>query len=127
VTDPIEEVFSLFVALVGLAGFALALALVEQIVLETNLANVSTGSRVYESGHVSRVSGGQKGRSELPPPPPGGGGPRGPLVSTIDLSGWLAAKAGKRTIIAETYQSTVDLTDISIPTQLHTTSTHCPA
>jgi hypothetical protein len=38
---------------VGLAGFALALALVEQIVLETNLANVSRGSRVYESGHVS--------------------------------------------------------------------------
>jgi hypothetical protein len=41
------------VALVGLAGFALALALVEQIVLETNLANVSRGSRVYESNHVS--------------------------------------------------------------------------
>lgn len=40
-------------ALVGLAGFALALALVEQIVLETNLANVSRGSRVYEAGHVS--------------------------------------------------------------------------
>jgi hypothetical protein len=53
VTDPLEEVFSLLVALVGLAGFALALALVEQIVLETNLANVSRGSRVYESGHVS--------------------------------------------------------------------------
>lgn len=53
VSDPREEVFSLFVAAVGLAGFALALALVEQIVLETNLANVSRGSRVFESGHVS--------------------------------------------------------------------------
>lgn len=52
-SDPFEEVFSLLVALVGLAGFALALALVEQIVLETNLANVSRGSRVYEAGHVS--------------------------------------------------------------------------
>lgn len=73
VTDPIEEVFSLFVALVGLAGFALALALVEQIVLETNLANVSTGSRVYESGHVSRLFGGSGGpirRAALPPSKP---------------------------------------------------------
>ena len=52
-TEPVETVFSLLVAMAGLAGFALALALVEQIVLETNLANVSRGSRVYESGHVS--------------------------------------------------------------------------
>lgn len=52
-TTPAEGAFSLMVALVGLAGFALALALVEQIVLETNLANVSRGSRVYESNHVS--------------------------------------------------------------------------
>lgn len=44
-------------ALVGLAGFALALALVEQIVLETNLANVSRGSRVHESNHVSQPRG----------------------------------------------------------------------
>lgn len=53
VTNPAEGAFSVLVALVGLAGFALALALVEQIVLETNLANVSRGSRVYESNHVS--------------------------------------------------------------------------
>jgi hypothetical protein len=53
------------VALVGLAGFALALALVEQIVLETNLANVSRGSRVYEWGHVSGGNvGDTQGRSD---------------------------------------------------------------
>ena len=40
-------------ALSGLAGFALALALVEQVVLETNMANVKRGSPVYEAWHVS--------------------------------------------------------------------------
>jgi hypothetical protein len=51
--SPVEELFSVGVALAGLAGFALALALVEQVVLETNMANVKRGSPVYESGHVS--------------------------------------------------------------------------
>jgi hypothetical protein len=51
--SPVEELFSVAVALAGLAGFALALALVEQVVLETNMANVKRGSPVYESGHVS--------------------------------------------------------------------------
>jgi hypothetical protein len=64
-TEPVEEVFSLLVALVGLAGFALALALVEQIVLETNLANVSRGSRVYESGHVSHPCGSKRRQTNL--------------------------------------------------------------
>ncbi|KAF6262463.1 hypothetical protein COO60DRAFT_628176 [Scenedesmus sp. NREL 46B-D3] len=49
--SPVEELFSVAVALAGLAGFALALALVEQVVLETNMANVKRGSPVYESGH----------------------------------------------------------------------------
>eukprot|EP00775_Hariotina_reticulata_P003585 gene3585-3850_t len=50
-SGPVEEVFDVLVALAGLAGFALALALVEQVVLETNLANVKRGSKVYEMGH----------------------------------------------------------------------------
>jgi hypothetical protein len=54
-SGPLEEVFDVLVALAGLAGFALALALVEQVVLETNLANVKRGSKVYEMGHVSRL------------------------------------------------------------------------
>jgi len=54
-SGPLEEVFDVMVALAGLAGFALALALVEQVVLETNLANVKRGSKVYEMGHVSRL------------------------------------------------------------------------
>ncbi|WIA22302.1 hypothetical protein OEZ85_004619 [Tetradesmus obliquus] len=49
--SPVEELFSIGVALSGLAGFALALALVEQVVLETNMANVKRGSPVYEAGH----------------------------------------------------------------------------
>jgi hypothetical protein len=39
--------------MVGLAAFAMVLALVEQVVLETLEANVKRGSKVFETGHVS--------------------------------------------------------------------------
>lgn len=52
--DPVEQLFSILVAVFGLAAFALVLALVEQVVLEANNRNVKRGSRVYETGHVSR-------------------------------------------------------------------------
>ncbi|KAI8477171.1 MAG: hypothetical protein J3K34DRAFT_515852 [Monoraphidium minutum] len=45
------QVFSVMVAVGGLAAFALVLALVEQVVLEANNRNVKRGSRVYETGH----------------------------------------------------------------------------
>ena len=41
------------VAAIGLAAFALVLALVEQVVLEVLKNNVQRGSQVYEEGHVS--------------------------------------------------------------------------
>ncbi len=41
------------VAAMGLTAFALVLALMEQVVLETMDANVEKGSVVYENGHVS--------------------------------------------------------------------------
>ena len=40
------------VATIGLASFALVLALVEQIVLEVIESNVKRGSSVYERDHV---------------------------------------------------------------------------
>lgn len=52
------QLFGLATALVGLATFALVLALLQQVVLEVIDSNVARGSRVYESNHV-------------PPPPPG--------------------------------------------------------
>ncbi|KAG2488131.1 hypothetical protein HYH03_013277 [Edaphochlamys debaryana] len=50
--SPIEQAFSVGVASVGLAAFALVLALVEQLVFEVFEDNVRQGSRVYEQGHV---------------------------------------------------------------------------
>ena len=40
------------VAAIGLAAFALVLALVEQVVLQVVDENVARGSRVFETGHV---------------------------------------------------------------------------
>jgi hypothetical protein len=48
-----QQVMSVATAMVGLAAFAMVLALVEQVVLETLEANVKRGSKVFESGHVS--------------------------------------------------------------------------
>eukprot|EP00775_Hariotina_reticulata_P013650 gene13650-13773_t len=47
-----QQVFAVFTAMIGLAAFALVLAVVEQVVLEGMEANVKRGSHVYESGHV---------------------------------------------------------------------------
>lgn len=51
--DTAQQVFGLIVAAVGLAAFALVLALVEQVVLQVLDDNVRRGSRVFETGHVS--------------------------------------------------------------------------
>lgn len=48
----LQQLWSLMVAAVGLAAFALVLALVEQVVLEVLKNNVQRGSQVYETGHV---------------------------------------------------------------------------
>lgn len=46
------QVFYLTVGLLGVASFALVLALIEQVVLDGFEANVRKGSAVYESNHV---------------------------------------------------------------------------
>jgi hypothetical protein len=51
-----HQVLAVGVAVIGLAAFAMVLALVEQVVLDALEANVKRGSKVYESGHVSLVS-----------------------------------------------------------------------
>lgn len=48
-----QQVLSVGTAVIGLAAFAMVLALVEQVVLEGLEANVKRGSKVFESGHVS--------------------------------------------------------------------------
>lgn len=48
-----QQVLSVATAMVGLAAFAVVLALVERVVLETLQTNVERGSAVFESGHVS--------------------------------------------------------------------------
>ena len=50
--DTAQQIFGLVVAAVGLAAFALVLALVEQVVLQVLEDNVRRGSRVFETGHV---------------------------------------------------------------------------
>ena len=62
-----EQLFSLAVAGVGLAAFALVLALTEQVVLEVLEDNVKRGSKVYEREHVSVLC-------------------QGPLASTTQLT-----------------------------------------
>ncbi len=47
------QVFAVAVVTLGLASFALVLALTEQVLLEVVENNVKRGSDVYESGHVS--------------------------------------------------------------------------
>lgn len=47
-----QQVLAVVTAIFGLAAFAICLALVEQLVLDTLEANVKRGSQVYESGHV---------------------------------------------------------------------------
>lgn len=51
----LQQLWALMVAAVGLAAFALVLALVEQVVLEVLKNNVQRGSQVYEEGHVSHT------------------------------------------------------------------------
>lgn len=48
-----QQLLSVGTAMVGLATFAMVLALVEQVVLELLEANVKRGSKVFEAGHVS--------------------------------------------------------------------------
>ncbi|DBA72591.1 TPA: hypothetical protein ACH3X2_010343 [Trebouxia sp. C0005] len=48
----LQQLWALMVAAVGLAAFALVLALVEQVVLEVLKNNVQRGSQVYEEGHI---------------------------------------------------------------------------
>ena len=59
----LQQLWALMVAGIGLAAFALVLALVEQVVLEVLKNNVQRGSQVYETGHVSVPF-------KLPPRPP---------------------------------------------------------
>ena len=51
-----QQLWSLAVAGIGLAAFALVLALVEQLVLDVLKNNVQRGSQVYEKGHVRAAS-----------------------------------------------------------------------
>lgn len=46
------QTFALIVAVIGLAAFALVLALIEQLVLSVLEEQVRRGSRVYERHHV---------------------------------------------------------------------------
>ena len=50
------QLFSLIVAAVGFASFALVLALVEQVVLQVLDTNVRQGGPVYEDGHILVLS-----------------------------------------------------------------------
>ena len=50
------QLFSLIVAAVGFASFALVLALVEQVVLQVLDTNVRQGGPVYEEGHILVLS-----------------------------------------------------------------------
>lgn len=50
------QAFSLIVAAIGLASFALVLALVEQVVLQVLDANVRQGGQVFEEGHILVLS-----------------------------------------------------------------------
>lgn len=52
----LQQLWALMVAAIGLAAFALVLALVEQVVLEVLKNNVQRGSQVYETGHVSDLT-----------------------------------------------------------------------
>ncbi|BDA43260.1 probable ion channel POLLUX at N-terminal half [Coccomyxa sp. Obi] len=47
-----QQSFAVSVAAIGLAAFALVLALVEQVVLQVVDENVARGSRVFETGHI---------------------------------------------------------------------------
>ncbi len=51
-SSAILQAFSVMVAAMGLALFALVLALIEQVVLEVLDSNVRRGSVVYETGHL---------------------------------------------------------------------------
>ena len=53
-TTVFYKIFAPLVATIGLVAFALVLALVEQLVLQVLEDNVKRGSRVFETGHVSR-------------------------------------------------------------------------
>jgi len=52
-----QQAFAVSVAAIGLAAFALVLALVEQVVLQVVDENVARGSRVFETGHVRTFHG----------------------------------------------------------------------
>eukprot|EP00890_Picochlorum_soloecismus_P002958 jgi/Picsp_1/3663/NSC_06500-R1_probable secreted protein len=56
------QIFAVVTAALGIASFALILALIEQVVLETLESNVKRGSKVYESGHYCLVAWGESSR-----------------------------------------------------------------
>ena len=56
------QVFGVATAVLGLASFALVLALIEQVVLEVLEGNVRRGSRVFESGHYLVLAWGESAR-----------------------------------------------------------------
>jgi hypothetical protein len=46
------QLYSISMGLVGVIGFALVLALTEQLILEVLENNVRQGTRVFEHGHI---------------------------------------------------------------------------
>lgn len=56
------QAFGVATAVLGLASFALVLALIEQVVLEVLEGNVRRGSRVYETNHYVVVAWGESAR-----------------------------------------------------------------
>lgn len=57
-----QQVFAVATAVLGVASFALVLALIEQATLELLESNVKRGSKVYESGHYVVLSWGKSAR-----------------------------------------------------------------
>lgn len=57
-----QQLFAVGTAILGLASFALVLALVEQVVLEVLEGNVRRGSKVYEEGHYLVLAWGESAR-----------------------------------------------------------------
>ena len=57
-----EQIFAVAIAVIGLASFALILALIEQVVLEVLEGNVRKGSAVMEDGHYVLLCWGESSR-----------------------------------------------------------------
>ena len=58
----LQQVFAVMIAVIGLASFALILALIEQVVLEVLEGNVRLGSTVIEQDHVVLLCWGESSR-----------------------------------------------------------------